>query len=421
MSLANFPNEYPEFTLDFRNARTLDPRITFSRASTATYIDDEGEVVTSHADAPRFTPNGLLIEESRTNQCKASEDMTFPNQAWSLNAATITVNATTAPDGTTTADALFETTASADHRLQYATQIFKNISTSLFVKPNGRDYVSARILAAGNQWATVVFELIGDGAITKIEDGSTNLITHVGSSIEAVANGWYRISITTNRTSSTAQYPILFGTCTTANPTLDAILGAEIFAGDTSKGIYVWGVQFEYEQGFPTSYIPTSGSAATRAQDLVSIPSTDLIDPSQGTFVWDVTPFNDSFSGEYAFMATDTGTDNSLISVAGSSYTFAVYDALSLEAQIDYSSTYQTDTNVRAAAAYATDDVALATDGVIRGTDSNASMPATIDELYLFRRENNVTSSRMSGHFNRISYYSTRLSDSALRALSPAP
>ncbi len=60
--------------LNFIANDTLDPRITFTRASTATYTDVDGVLQTSAVNAPRFdydpvthAPLGLLREEQRTN------------------------------------------------------------------------------------------------------------------------------------------------------------------------------------------------------------------------------------------------------------------------------------------------------------------------------------------------------------------
>lgn len=66
----------PGKTLDlsFMTLGTLDPRITFTRASTGTYFDSTGTMQTAATNAPRwdYNPttlvlNGLLIEEARTN------------------------------------------------------------------------------------------------------------------------------------------------------------------------------------------------------------------------------------------------------------------------------------------------------------------------------------------------------------------
>ena len=60
-------------SLDFMSG-TLDPRITFARASTATTVGSDGLIQSASIDTPRFdfdpvslTRRGLLIEEARTN------------------------------------------------------------------------------------------------------------------------------------------------------------------------------------------------------------------------------------------------------------------------------------------------------------------------------------------------------------------
>jgi hypothetical protein len=50
----NFPEEGPTLNLNFAGSKTLDPRITFSRTTTGTYMDANGLIVTAPADAPRF-------------------------------------------------------------------------------------------------------------------------------------------------------------------------------------------------------------------------------------------------------------------------------------------------------------------------------------------------------------------------------
>ena len=74
VSIDGYPEIEPSLKLDFANARALDPRVTFARASTATYVDSNGLVKIAGEDEARFDHDpttgeslGLLIEEQRTN------------------------------------------------------------------------------------------------------------------------------------------------------------------------------------------------------------------------------------------------------------------------------------------------------------------------------------------------------------------
>lgn len=78
--------------LDFATTKALDARITFTRASSGTYIDSSGALQTATTNTPRFTHDpstlqslGLLIEDSRTN--------ILLNSA-TLSTQTVTVTAT---------------------------------------------------------------------------------------------------------------------------------------------------------------------------------------------------------------------------------------------------------------------------------------------------------------------------------------
>ncbi len=83
------PDVRPSLLLDFANSKTLDPRITFTRGSTATYWD------------------GKTTTKAEENLFAKSEDFTNSTGGWILgNSATVAGNDATAPDGTTTADTL---------------------------------------------------------------------------------------------------------------------------------------------------------------------------------------------------------------------------------------------------------------------------------------------------------------------------
>jgi hypothetical protein len=73
-SLARAAQAVPSLDLNFAVTKNLGPLVTFTRASSATYIDSAGTLQTAAVDVPRFDHNpttgeslGLLVEEQRTN------------------------------------------------------------------------------------------------------------------------------------------------------------------------------------------------------------------------------------------------------------------------------------------------------------------------------------------------------------------
>ena len=108
--------------LDFTSGnQSLDPRITFTRASTGTRINASGVMVSEAINGPRFDydpvtlqPKGLLIEEQRVNHCLHSED--FTQAAWVKSNTAVTANTENAPNATLTADTIAATAASGTVR-----------------------------------------------------------------------------------------------------------------------------------------------------------------------------------------------------------------------------------------------------------------------------------------------------------------
>ena len=129
----NFPEVSPSLTLDFANSRRLDPRITFTRSSTATYVGSNGLIKTAPVDEARFDHDpetleslGLLIEESRTNLISYSQD--FTNALWQTANNRATCDATTGiddPSGGTTASRWSSGTSAAQEL------IYRTIGTAL--------------------------------------------------------------------------------------------------------------------------------------------------------------------------------------------------------------------------------------------------------------------------------------------------
>ena len=84
----NFPNIVPSLNLSFALTKALDPRITYTRASTATY----------------YGTRTALAEQNLVQYSQEFDNAYWTKAASGSTAPVVTANATTAPDGTATAD-----------------------------------------------------------------------------------------------------------------------------------------------------------------------------------------------------------------------------------------------------------------------------------------------------------------------------
>ena len=420
MTLDIFPNEYPELTLDFRNARTLDPRITFSRASTATYVNDLGQVATADTDAPRLTSEGLLIEESRTNYNYPSND--FLDSRYTVSPDYTTSNQT-APDGSNDA-VYFAETVGLDALYINPTPPTGNWATtatgSVYVKLIGsRQYFAIREVQAGSDFVRATFDLANESY--KFVEGDLVNRTSYSADIQNVGNGWYRCSLTVTYPSAT-DIAMYFGpadTDTGGNKT-NSGSGAPTNTALANSGMVLWGYQLE-EGTFSTSLIPTSGAEVTRAADLCEITGADFsswYNPSESTLVTEwyafnqsmVVALNDGTSSKRILVDNSTDSSNETRIphfLVGGSSTFIMWtDAPNLN------------TNLKDAFTMRDGDSSCATNGALYTSSSGqqSTVPTPITQLQFFDNHNGTK--QASGYVQRLSYYPTRVPDSALQALT---
>ena len=184
-----------------------------------------------------------------TNLKSHSEDI---SNGYTLQNLTLLQDNTTSPNGLDNADKIVETTTAT--KVFYSEQTSQSAgkyTTSLFVKSAERGFAFAQIGVDGatNRYG-VVFDL-SDGSF-----GSSNSVgTPTGTSydISDAGNGWYRISVTATHTSGSV-YGI-FGPSNSATPTFN-VSGYPSYAGDITKGLFVWGYQIEKADSVGP-YIPT--------------------------------------------------------------------------------------------------------------------------------------------------------------------
>ncbi|MFX1675214.1 phage GP46 family protein [Paraburkholderia sp. A2WS-5] len=191
--------------------------------------------------------NQLLYATPRTNLLTQSQ--AFDNAAWGKAGATVTANAITAPDGTTTADSLVSGVSGGSN-----TDLVDHGVVSV---ASGTTYTYSVFLKAGTSPRSLVDFYVASpytevtGSVTW---GATPTFFAAGaallaSSFVAVGGGWYRLSLTMSSGTGTGMVTRVY--------VRDQ--GSTNVAGEN---VYVWGAQLE-ANSTPTSYIPTTTAAVT--------------------------------------------------------------------------------------------------------------------------------------------------------------
>lgn len=221
--------------------------------STLTYNVDIGTITWANAandpDADEVT---CAAEGSYTNLILQSQ--TLDNASWTKTRSSISANATTAPDGTSTADKLVEdSTASNNHFiLQGGTKAASAITytMSVYVKAAERSQVMLQLGTTGaTTRARAFFDLTALSVLSTAVVGSW---TVDDTSIEAVNDGWVRVTMTATSDTGTDLWRWVYL----------ASGGTDAYSGNGSSGLYVWGVQTQAD-AVATTYIPTTTAAAS--------------------------------------------------------------------------------------------------------------------------------------------------------------
>ena len=400
-SVLNAP-PYASLKLNFTEVNALDPRITFTRASSATYFNSAGVLSTAANDVARFdydpvtlAARGLLIEEQRTNLVFPSEDFAYP---WSIYNATRVANAGTAPNGTLTADriessgaGIFRASVGVVNATAYTYSVFlKHVSGTGIVSNIGFESFGAVPLAGTSLFNLLTGTVISNGAQV------------TASSITAFGNGWYRVSVTATSTDVTT-------TLINYAPAGDQFL--------------MWGAQLE-QGAFSTSYIPTTTAAATRASDVASMTGANFSDwynQVEGTLVAEFGPYgNGGPSKNFGVVDINNGTSANIIRLfAGSTVSpvFAVTVGTVTQAYISSGTITPTDIS-KIAASYKADDFARSVNGAVAATDSSGTVPA-VNRMLIGAGQIGV--GELNGHLRSFAYYPKRLSNTALPALTRLP
>lgn len=414
--VAGLGDDGASLSLDFLSG-VLDPRITFTRSSSGAYFDSSGVLQTASSNAARFdynpstlAPRGFLIEESRTNLILESQTLDVASSGWGKSNVSISANATTAPDGTSTADKIEEDTATATHYINNTTGSYTSGTTytaSVWLKAAERGFAFLVLGAVGAFPTTAISINLTTGAVSTATGTPLNAFT------QTLPNGWFRVGFSLAAT-STASGSIDIRTST------DGVWANRSYTGTAGSGIYAWGAQVE-AGSFPTSYIATTSATVTRAADVATIGTlTPWFNATEGT-LWAqmIFPTSSTTVSKY-FFSLDDGTANERLSCFKLSAGTVAYRI------VDGGSATNPSNSSNSITAYAVSKVALAYKvgsnegaGCLNGGTVTTSTPLgipTVTTLRLGMSNGNIE--QPSGWLQSIRYYPTRLPNSVLQSLT---
>jgi hypothetical protein len=347
----------------------------------------------------------LLLEPQRSSLVTFSEN--FDNSAWIKTATTITANNAVSPDGYTNADLLLETAATSNHAAvsdlisfvsgtTYTMSVFaKNISGG-----RGLLQVGGYQLAGSLQDTFANFNL-ATGVVTQQ--------TQSTAKIENYGNGWYRCSVTfacTNTISERLNVTLINSGTAGFSPS---------YAGDITKGIYVWGAQME-AGAYATSYIPTLGTSVTRVADAASKTGiSSLIGQTEGAVFFEIDQLADVSKLEGILYLSDGTSTTDYINFYFA-FSNILYCDVAVGGVTQASFNLGTITTLtKIALAYKANDFAVYKNGVQIGTDNSGSVPTT-NKLTLGATQ--VGSAVMKGVFAQALLFKTRLTNAQLAELT---
>lgn len=394
---------------------TLDPRITFTRASTATFVGSNGLIQSSAINTPRFDYNpatlaarGLLIEEQRANIFLQSE--TLDSGTWAKVNSTVTANATVSPTGASTADALVENTTNGQHLVQQFVSFTSGTAytLSLYVKAGTRSWIQVFLPSAGfSGGRSSYYNLSGAGSLGTATGSPTS------RTIDAVGNGWYRITISATATATAGGNVGLVAASGNLGNVYIGVNGAE--------ALYLWGAQLE-AGAFVTSYIPTVASTVTRSPDIATITGANFsswYNASEGTFVA-------KYGASPNLFATYLAASNGVVAQnsvhfnndSGGTMRVVYYSGSSPQATLSLGAYGAAGTVNTVSTAYSVNNFSASRNGGIVVTDTSGAVPVSVSQLNIGADPSGAAVNVTNSHIVSITYYAKRLLDSQLQALS---
>lgn len=383
---------------------------TFTRASSATYFNQNGLLISASNNVPRFDydpisgdAKGLLRESPGTNLSLHSEE--FDDATWTKSNSSISVNAAVAPDGSSSADKLIDTSSNTTH-----------IETQSGSFISGSTYTFSVFLAQAGRTDAWLFLPVGAFSgnpycFVNLLTGTLGTPNGCTAKIQKLPGNFYRVSITAIASATTSgNYGI--GTA------IGIALADATYVGDGVGGIYTWGSQVELN-AYPTSYIKTIASTVTRANELITVDSDGWLAERLGTLIADVQiPFSGLVAKQIGVELSDISAANSLsyfIDGTDSNKKKQLLTAVSVTQYSYVSTAYGFINPTISATAYQLNSVNGAIDGILGTPDAVAAIP---DFTQLTIGSDYTGNNGLNGWIREIAYYSQVLPNDLLHTIT---
>lgn len=381
-----------------------------SRASRASYFDASGvlrwaepnELRIDHAHA---TGQAALIEVAATNLLLWSED--FTNAWWGKTRSTIIENAIEALDGSQTASKLVANTENATHTLTklHVAPANTTFTWSIHVKAAGMTEVALQLWAGGSGSYTALIDLAAGTIFQQANPGAGWSNGSVG--IQPLRDGWYRVwqTVTNGPTDVNINSVVIMRKD-----------GSSTFIGDGVSGVYIDAAQFEVGRQ-PTSYIKTEGAQATRAADVVSVPTSAFpLNEYEGAVYVECIHLSTPPAGTAGLAQLSGSGGNDILirhgQVIGGADFWSRRNGVTQVDTGSFAITFGEPTKY--AYGYKEDDFAFSQNGKPVFTDTAGQAPATLTNLVL-------ASGNAAIRIKRLVYFPRRLSNVELQRMTSAP
>jgi len=358
---------------------------------------------------------GLLVEAQRTN---LFTDSLMATSAWADSRGNLLANRAISPERLQNATEFREDTSTGRH-------YFNESITGL---TSGTDYTVSLYVKRGATAGAYRAVIITPNNLTFLQDMvvfdfDTESITQTGTDINStkvdnVGNGWFRISVSFTSASTSGGVAVTLSRFSVPNTSSPS------HTGNGVESIYVYGAQFE-QGNFGSSFIKTSGSTASRSQEIVNIDLSSFgYNHKKGSLLVDALSEYNSDGSDFRSLfhigSTVSVVDriNVYISEGGPAMAAEVRANNVLSAGLSLETLTENPVSKKVAFAFAEDDFAASDDGDTAVTDTSGT-------LVPLNRRNRLslgssTSQGNSGrfHIKSFKYYPRRLTNAQLKDLS---